>query len=182
MNIVTPILFHDFKHHLMSGVEWIRTQQQGNGQMQNQLLTIGSAQLDYYKGGLHVSRIKEEVWQFLSANDLAEKENYKVWLDTNRGYREITLSDNSRWTLRMVEKENYIHIHPSRQSPHTLRIKANTLKTVLCTLALTKEYCRDIELINRYRKEYLNLSPIKIGANHTELENTFNLFLQKLKE
>lgn len=49
-------------------------------------------------------------------------------------------------------------------------------------LALTKEYCRDIELINRYRKEYLNLSPIKIGANHTELENTFNLFLQKLKE
>lgn len=92
MNIGTPILFHDFKHHLMSGVEWIRTQQQGNRQMQNQLLTIGSAQLDYYAGGLHVSRIKEEVWQFLSANSLTEKEGYNNWLNENQGYREVTLS------------------------------------------------------------------------------------------
>ncbi len=107
---------------------------------------------------------------------------YKNWLDQNNGFRELIISDSSIWTLRIIDKESYIHIHPSRYSDHTIRLKANTLKTVLCTYLFEEadSFLFDPFVINLYRQKYLGLSPIKLLGNHNEMESTFNLLSHKI--
>lgn len=93
------------------------------------------------------------------------------------------LSDKSVWTLRFVDKNNFVHIHPSRYSPNTIRIKANILKTVLCVLLFQDnlKIMPDIQLINKCRIEYLALSPLRVNNIHYELEKGFNLFNNQIK-
>jgi len=174
------ILFHAFKHHYLYHIEWLK-ENVGKWNKENSLLlkSIGASQLDYYIGSLSVEEIKSEVSNYLHTNGLDTKEKYEKWITDNNGFREITLSDKSVWTLRMIDKDAFVHVHPSRYSPHTIRIKANILKTVLCVLLFDgfREQPLDIRLINRYRTDYLNLSPMAPNSVHHELEKVFNLFL-----
>lgn len=177
--MIDIILFHAFKHHYLYNIEWLK-RNLGQWNEENSLLlkSIGASQLDYYVGFLSVEEIKSEVSNYLHANGLDTKEKYEKWITDNKGFREITLSDKSVWTLRMVDKDTFVHIHPSRYSPHTIRIKANILKTVLCVLLFedSREQPLDIRLVNKYRTDYLNLSPIALNGIHAELEKVFNLF------
>lgn len=173
------IHYHDFKHHFSSCIEWLK---QNKGKWDNatdlQLKSIGSSQLDFYTGSLSVENIITEIAEQLIDRQILNRETYNHWIINNDGFREIKLSDNSLWTLRIIEKEEYIHIHPSRYSPHTIRVKANTLKTVLCTLLFENAdlFIYNIEKINYYRIKFLSLSPIKTNTGHKELEAIFGLF------
>ncbi|NDV95525.1 hypothetical protein D0T84_11475 [Dysgonomonas sp. 521] len=176
---ISFIHYHDFKHHFLSGVEWLKNNKgRWNGSIDADIKSFGASQLDYYTGELISQQIKDEIYKILKEQNLLDKNMYKLWLSLNNDYRELQLSDGSVWTLRMIEKEEFIHIHPSRYSPHTMRVKANTLKTVLCTLLLeeTSPFTFNTGVINHYRKEYLGLSVLKTDGNHSELENIFQLF------
>lgn len=176
MNI---ILFHALKHHLEFGSNWLDSNfGQWNDSLDKDLKSLGNSVLDYYFGMLTVRMIKDEVLDFLSKQNLTDKKNYEEWISDNNGFREINLSDDSQWTLRFINKPLFVHLHPSRHSNHTQRTKANTLKTVLCTLLFEKrnDFSINIPLINTYRKNYLGISPIKNSTYHSELENLFSLF------
>lgn len=145
-----------------------------------QLKTLGNSVFDYYIGALIVDKMMEEVYDMLNDNDCIDKLKYIQWLSQNQGYQEITLSDRSRWTFRCIDCDDYIHIHPSRHSLHTIRMKANTLKTILCTLVLESDNTSRIPIqkINKCRTLYLKLSPINEDLFHSDLENKYALFCQ----
>lgn len=177
------ILFHHFKHHIDSGKKWITTNSENWTRTTDlQLKSLGNSQFDYYIGKLLVEDIKLEVYEYLNTNQLLDCAIYKEWLDKQNGYREIELSDSSRWVLRFVDKQQFVHLHPSRYSKHTIRLKANVLKTVFCTLLFHnwQEDEFDIGQVNHCRTNYLQLSAIDESENHEELQRIFQLFTNKV--
>jgi hypothetical protein len=69
------------------------------------------------------------------------------------------------WVLRLGEQaERYIHIHPGRYSPHTVRVKASALKTTIAAsvwMKILNQAKLTVELLNYVRKEILGTSPVK---------------------
>lgn len=178
------VLFHAFKHHFGANIEWL-IQNRGEWEVETDRLlkSLGASLLDYYIGRLAVNQIETEICNILNNGKIVEKDVFENWIAENGGFREVQLSDGSDWTLRYLDRPDYVHVHPSRYSKYTIRIKANTLKTVLCTLLL--DDIEDFEFksvtINMYRADYLDLSYIKLNGNHDELKRIFNLFINEIK-
>ncbi|MEX6686323.1 hypothetical protein QTN47_02390 [Danxiaibacter flavus] len=170
------ILFHSFKHHLISIREWLRTNTGAwNNELQRKLLTIGSSQLDLYTGQLSVASIEGFVTNFLQQKNLLDKQAYKNWIYEESDYKMISLPDDSNWTLRFLDEEQFAHLHPSRYSLNTIRVKANVLKSCLCVLLFEKEDEINNAVINHYRKKYLQLPPVNEKFTHAEIEKVLRL-------
>lgn len=157
-----PVTFNLLKHHAGSIRTFIS---QSDVTSFSLLKSIGGSQMDLYYGQLSPDSIMEEIILFLRQNDLLEEEKYSLWLSAHSGYRTVTLSDASHWVLRKGNNEgSYIHIHPARYSPHTLRVTANVLKTVIaCGVAMKQHIMDEVNLqsMNHVRKTMLHLSPMK---------------------
>ncbi|NML40924.1 hypothetical protein HHL17_27260 [Chitinophaga sp. G-6-1-13] len=96
------------------------------------LQKIGTSQMDMYTGALAPEVIFEEVIGQLTAQNILLPTAFAAWVATRDGYMEVTLSDTSCWILRLSDDAvRYIHLHPGRYSPHSLRIKAAALKTAM---------------------------------------------------
>lgn len=128
------------------------------------LLSLGNSQMDMYTGALSIDTIFEEVVQQLSLAGVHDRRRYEAFLQQQNNYATISLSDTSRWILRLApDKDNYIHLHPGRYSPHTLRVKASALKTALAYKVAQQYHLLEGDLlndINEVRKE-LTLAPVK---------------------
>jgi hypothetical protein len=133
---------------------------------------IGNNPIDIYTGNYCVEKIIQEIEQFLIQKSLKSEKELVVKLHQN-DYLSCTISDSSRWILRLSDdKRHYIHVHPARVGEHITRIKGGAWKTAI-VLFLFKNIeslnvLNDIDFINGIRKKFLNLSPIKpIGEyNH----------------
>lgn len=175
------ILFHDFKHHIASGLKWLDANQGKWDELIGlKLKSLGGSQFDYYIGELSVAQITGEIYSLLVKRELTDEKVYKDWLDSHGGYYEVALSDSSSWVLRYVNKKEFIHLHPSRYSKFTLRIKANLLKTVFCTLLFSDSSKGEfgISNINYFRVQFLGLSAINEDKDHQELKRVFDLFIK----
>jgi hypothetical protein len=164
----TPVLLHCWKHHLSficSEIDSYKKAQLFDIDSFNKiLLTIGNSQMDLYTGTLSPEKIGTETIEILHLNNLLAKEKYEHWLAQHKYYQQITLSDQSNWTLRLGNQEDrHVHAHPSRYSPHSLRIDANTLKTIIVYLFEYEQNnaAMELEKVNIVRQKYLQLSPIK---------------------
>jgi hypothetical protein len=166
--IPLPIKFNCWKHHALfikKELKSFKSEAQIN-QLQSTLLKIGESQMDLYHGFYSPEEIANQTIKHLASFSIKNSNEYKRWLYKNgKEYHTITLKDKSVWTLRSGDEEKrFVHIHPGRYSPHTVRVKALTLKTAICVLAFAKiksvtEF--DIDLINEARKICLNASPLK---------------------
>ena len=155
----SAFVFNAIKHHL----NYIRTAiaQYEKEDLYQEMLKIGASQMDLYIGNLTTEQLFQEIIDFLVQNNLNSVEKYQQQLSLQNDYLECTLSDNSRWTLRMgLDTTKFIHIHPSRYSPHSLRIKAGVLKTAIAVLAEQPNEELSTEDINQIRQK-ISLSPIK---------------------
>jgi hypothetical protein len=160
-------LFNTFKHHLPSIIQYLR--QPNNLTYLNDLLCIGDSQMDLYTGDLTVAEITQEIKHFLDEADKFDKASYTDWIKQN-GFVKIQLSDTSDWILLLGNTEDqYVHIHPARYSPRSVRVKASTLKTVLA-LTIEMPDLREMNTseINEIRKK-IKLSPIK------NIEESYNI-------
>ncbi|MCX2738325.1 hypothetical protein [Pontibacter anaerobius] len=159
-----PILFHPLKHHL----GYIREFAQAGVLLPEQELKrafrrIGGSQLDLYIGPLSPLQISEEVVLYLQQQGLLQPEAFRPYLALN-GYRICTLSDGSAWALRWgVQEGRHVHLHPGRYSLHTLRVKANHLKTALAAAVACAKYEQplSLELLNKVRASLLDLPPVQ---------------------
>jgi hypothetical protein len=155
------ILFNALKHHR----GFIRRQllDVTIGALPEQLKILGNSQMDIYYGVLEVGAICDEVIVILTSKGLTDETSYLQWLGDCDGYAAITLSDGSRWILlRGIEPGRYIHLHPARYSPYSIRVKATVLKTALaCIVALPEGTLPDLATLNRIRVSLLELSPVK---------------------
>lgn len=168
-NIPVPVTFNCWKHHakyLITSAKILNRRNIPDQELKKILLQIGSSQMDIYLGDISPQIIGEEIIDELKNYGLYFIEDYKSWLSGNgKDFRLIELSDGSIWTLRLGnEPERYVHIHPGRYSPHTVRVKASTLKTTIAVMIKLK--CRDVKeldvnFINNIRKNFLGIAPLK---------------------
>ena len=164
-HVPEPFQFSPLKHHLAYISEFIS----GNTKTKvvddnclRQLKHIGTSVMDIYAGHLQINEILEEVRIFLKSEGLLSKEKFSRWTGTGfREFKVIPLSDGSQWTLKHNDNElRYVHLFPARSSPHSFRVKANTLKSAILYIIITgKDYVTDDDL-NKARA-MAGLSPVK---------------------
>jgi hypothetical protein len=149
------------------------------------LLRVGESQMDLYSGRLFPEEIAQQVVDSLNRKKTFSLLEYRKWLDKkDKKFRLVVLKDRSVWTLRLGENpERYVHIHPGRYSPNTVRVKAATLKTAILVLALDQLRALkviDTESVNNIRKNYLNEPPLKSLSKASGLRRLLDLFRNKL--
>ena len=161
-----PILFNRWKHH----AGYVARQLKQAGKLgweyfAQEVKAIGNNQMDIYLGDLSSMVIGKAILEILQEKQIQSLEAYQAWItQTQSQFRLLTLEDQSVWTLLWSgATERYIHIHPARYSPHTLRVRGTVLKTVIMSYACaTVEHKQpDLSLINQVRKEVLDLSPVQ---------------------
>lgn len=160
-----PILFHPLKHHLGYIREFIQAHKDADDSfLQAQLKTLGSSQPDLYLGPLSPQQITHETIAYLQAHHALEPGAYRLYLSVGEAeYQMISLSDESEWVLRWgVVEGRYVHLHPARYSRHTLRVKANALKSAIAVSVAALRYKQPLSLalVNQVRTQWLGLVPI----------------------
>ena len=142
------------------------TKDPGLKELTRELKHLGTCVMDIYTGELSQENIFREITEFLRTNNIRAKELYKVWAGTGfNDFRIISLSDDSQWTLKFHNHEtHFVHIFPARSSPHSFRIKANTLKSaILYIIVIGKDYVSDDDL--NAARALAGLSPVKEVAD-----------------
>lgn len=183
-NIPLPVNLNCWKHHAGFIKEQIPSIQKGkiiDSELRKILRIIGETQMDIYLGKYSPSEIAKEVLSELLKREKLEIRNYKNWLSKEgKDYKLLKISDNSVWTLRLGnEKERYIHIHPGRYSPVTIRVKSTTLKTFIASeiMLAGKENEEDVlGSINKIRVKYLQLPPLNSLSSSTGLFRLKKIF------
>ncbi|RFS20569.1 hypothetical protein DVR12_18580 [Chitinophaga silvatica] len=156
-----PFLFNPLKHHL--GVLHQVLAQTPFPEVFILLKKLGASQMDMYTGLLSLPEIISEIKGFLEESGIFEHSAFHNYLIAHQEFITIKLSDSSEWILREAKGESYVHVHPGRHVPHTLRIKATALKTALAYQAAKQQGLLNGELqsdINKLRKQ-LELSPVR---------------------
>lgn len=169
MNITSHIQFNPWKHHagfIKEQIDLFAKEKDGMNKAKESIKVIGDSLMDLYVGRLSVDKIFEKVALKLEGEITLSSSNYANWINNSgTGYQIITLQDKSHWVLRIGDdNEKYIHIHPAKYSPHTVRVRAKTLKTAILVSVYEKNKKidpLDLQLINKLRKEYLNEPPMK---------------------
>jgi hypothetical protein len=162
--IPEPFQFNPLKHHLAYIKNFFLREPETHAEKDliREIKHLGSSVMDVYTGQLKIEEIINEVGSFLSSSELLSIEKFPSWTGTNYSdFKIITLSDGSQWTLKFYQGgSRFVHLFPARSSPHTFRIKANTLKSaILYVLIIGKDYITGDDL-NRTR-EIAGLSPVK---------------------
>lgn len=171
-----PIIFHTLKHHLISLKQFIVLHEnEPIKPILPQIKSLGESTFDMYVGCLSKEEIIEETTQYLKNKQLFEAKLYKYWITVNDGFSIYELSDKTLMTLRYLPQQKYIHIHPCRYAEHTIRIRANAMKTAL-VLRLLNNKPALIENINEARM-LVELSPIKPNANISEITKCYELIM-----
>jgi hypothetical protein len=165
--IPEPFLFNPLKHHLGYIKEFtnqmIDTESENNIiNLTKELKHLGSSVTDVYNGKLHINKICGEVEYCLQNKRILTSESFSLWTGAGTNdFRIISLSDGSEWALKFQNNiQRYVHIFPARNSQHTFRVKANTLKSALLYhILIGKDFISGYDL-NRVRTLLL-LSPVK---------------------
>jgi hypothetical protein len=185
-SVPLPINFNCWKHHagfIIEQTDTIKSESEIE-ELKMRLLKIGESQMDLYYGKLSPSKISKHVIDSLKNKKLLSPEQYNTWLNNEgKGYKLLELPDKSLWTLRFSKSpDRYVHIHPGRYSPLTIRVKSTTLKTailVFCFKQIDGVSRIDIEEVNYLRKKYLNESPLKSLSKASGLIKLIDLFRLK---
>ena len=166
--IPPPINLNCWKHHagfIKKQIDSVKEIKELD-QLKVYLLKIGESQMDLYFGEYSPVKISEQILDCLHRNKIYSPDLYKDWLSKDgKDYQLVELRDKSIWTLRLGDDaERYVHIHPGRYSPNTVRVKATTLKTaifLLCFEQLGEIKSFETETVNNIRKKYLDEPPLK---------------------
>ena len=169
--IPEPLLFNPVKHYLPFIRDFISFYSTGCLDQDPKFLIrelkhLGTSVMDVYTGDLSLDQIFQEIIGFLNSMDLNAKETFESWAGReNNDFKITTISDGSQWTLKFHDSEKrFVHIFPARQSPHTFRVKSNTLKSAILYLVLIgKDFVTEDDL-NRARA-LTGLSPVKEVAD-----------------
>lgn len=160
-DIPIPVRFNPLKHHrnYILGVLESTTPEV----MISLLDLVCNNYIDIYTGSMTPEAIGHAVIDILKSNRVFQADDFSRWVDSKNGYRQIKLADRSGWIVRKSnEAERYIHIHPARTSPFTIRFKGSTLKTAyqLKTSRTNLQETLSLEKVNRARVQ-VGLSPRK---------------------
>lgn len=182
-SVPLPINFNCWKHHagfIKEQIVLIISEKEIE-KLKTQILKIGESRMDLYYGKLSPPMISDHIIHSLKEKKILSPEKFSAWLNNEGGeYKLIKLPDKSLWTLRLSENpDRYVHIHPGRYSPLTIRVKATTLKTAILILSFEqadKNGDVNTETVNQIRKVYLNEPPLKSLSKASGLIKLIDLF------
>ena len=185
--IPPPINLNCWKHHagfIKKQIESVKEIKELD-QLKVYLLKIGESQMDLYLGDHSPVKISEQLLDYLHSKKIFSEKLYKDWLSKDgKDYQLVELKDKSIWTLRLGDDaERYVHIHPGRYSPNTIRVKATTLKTaifLLCFERLGAIKSFETATANNIRKKYLDEPPLKSFSKASGLGRLIDLFRNKI--
>lgn len=183
VNLPEPIALNCWKHHLGYVKSCFSTQTLppiSQEEIKESILFIGDSLLDIYVGILGVHDISRQVLNHHELIKISNLLEYQSWIKGEaKSYKNIYISDGSSWTLRLgTNDKRYIHIHPSRYSCNTLRVRGSTLKTVIAYVAYFGLSDRNItvEKVNIARLNLTKLPPIKSTSSLIAVNRIFKLF------
>ena len=121
-DIPFPVRFNPFKHHrnyILSILQEITPKM-----LSGLLDPVCNNYIDIYTGNMTPEVICNSVIDLLKSNQIFQKDNFIHWVGTQSGYQQIKMEDHSEWIVRKSnESERYIHLHPARSGPLTIRFK-----------------------------------------------------------
>jgi len=141
--------------------------------------------MDLYFGEYSPAKISKQILDYLHSKKILSSRQYQDWLSKDgMDYQLVELKDKSTWILRLGDDaKRYVHIHPGRYSPNTVRVKATTLKTtifLLCFEQLGEIKSFETEIVNSIRKKYLDEPPLKSFSTASGLGRLIDRFNKKL--
>lgn len=175
-----PVTFNPFKHHFgFLKAQTDKWKKQYWEVVKNDLNLIGNNMIDLYCGNLKVEEIIEACFNFAMKKNITDAGSLQEWLFPKE-FKKIKLSDHSEWVVRQgLNSANFLHIHPAKYSPSTIRIRASVLKTVLALKILEvrpENNNLPLQLVNRIRKEKLGLSPVKSITKGKGIDRIWSIF------
>jgi hypothetical protein len=186
--IPKPVLLNCWKHHLGYIIDQIRSYSNDGvpEKLKTDLLNIGNSTTDLYTGKISPDEAGYSAIRFLKKSGKYEMVKYKKWIrESEKEYRCEKFPDNSVWIFKLGnDRERYIHIHPGRYVPETLRVKASVLKISIASMIEARIHHfnpMSLECINHVRKTYLDLSPVKNIRKDSELYKILTLILSGIK-
>lgn len=174
-----PIRFNPLKHHRNFMLNTLSTA--SAEEIIGLLEPVCNNYNDVYNGALSPTDIGKEIIRILTKEKVLRKDDFARWLQSNNGYRKLSLEDGSEWIVRLEnEDERYIHLHPSRDGSHTARFKGSSLKTVFLMKTMQKDSAEIITLekVNQARLQ-IGLSPIKKLDRNKGILNCFEKFFNQ---
>jgi hypothetical protein len=169
LDVLPPVLFNTLKHHAGALRARVASVVAGGppalDAIGTQLAAVGTRLMDLYTGALSPRDLSAWVLEELTRIDRLDLDRYREWLLASCEYAVLSHpADGSRWVLRLGDEPGrYVHLHPGRWSPHTMRVRANVLKTafvVLCHTGLHGGDPMDRAVLNAVRSRHLGLSPL----------------------
>ena len=179
--IPAPITFNPYKHHLEFLKERINNWKKSKWEnIDQEILCIGNNIIDLYFGLLRVEEICKECLEYFQKEKITEKEDLLNWLKPLK-HKKIQLSDKSLWLIKEgIDPERFIHIHPAKYSPFSIRVRSTTLKTVIMlqihSKPIGKEMKENLHFINQVRTNFLKLSPIKSLQPEKGISHLWEIF------
>jgi len=187
LKIPAPVTFNPHKHHfgfltgqikIWRGQDWEK--------VKPELFLMGENLIDLYLGNLSVNQVCYECIRHFRNEKVLERTAFLDWLHP-REYRKIELADSSVWVVKKgIDPERFIHIHPAKHSPLTIRVRAATLKTVVVltvrSVLIQKEIKENLHAVNTTRRFYLQLSPIKSLNPEKGITQLWKRFSNQLNE
>ena len=163
-----PVLFNAHKHH--AGFLSARIRQAaaagegGLAPLAGELVVVGSKLMDLYHGPFSPREIGQKVLASLKRAGRDTPDAFRAWVEADGGYRVMDFpEDTSKWVLRYGEDGGrFVHVHPARWAPFTVRVRANVLTTAVLALAYVGVHGGDPldrTVVNRVRHDYLGLAP-----------------------
>jgi hypothetical protein len=162
--IPEPFQYNPLKHHL-SFIRKIVAESENRPADQELIRLmkhIGTSVMDVYAGLIDVKGIINEVGLFLDSENINDYHKFSEWAGNRiSDFKVAVLSDYSQWVLKYHNSmTRFVHIFPARSSPHTFRVKANTLKSAILYLSLEGKDFVTEDHVNRARA-LAGLSPVK---------------------
>lgn len=175
----SPIRFNVFKHHRNYILETLKGV---SSELIFDLLDpICNNYIDIYTGIMTPETIGNGVISILKSKGVLLKDDFIHWVVTNKGYQQIKLDDQSIWVVRKSnESDRYIHIHPARTGPLSIRFKGSTLKTAYKLKTSFEGHIETISMenVNLIRKQ-IGLSPIKKLERTKGILNCYEKFFNQ---
>jgi len=164
-----PVLLNAHKHHAGFLGERVRRAvaagPAGLGPLAAELVVVGAKLMDLYHGPFSPREIGEKVLADLKRARRDTPDAFRAWVEAEGGYRVVEFpEDTSRWVLRYGEEGGrFVHVHPARYSPFSVRVRANVLTTAVMALAHAGVHGGDPldrKVVNAVRRDYLGLAPV----------------------
>jgi hypothetical protein len=164
-----PALLNTWKHHA-GWIRWRIAQAVAGGPatveaLSAEMAVVGTRLMDLYTGPFTPAAIAANLGDQLRAAGRFEYGPLAEWLRGQGEYAMLELPDGSKWTIRLGPADGrYIHLHPGRWVPNTMRVNANTLKSAVMAHAhagLDGGDAADLAVVNEARRKYLGLLPVR---------------------